>query len=223
MRLVLINPNTNAATTEAMAAIAREVAPAAVRVEPLTAPYGVPLITEPTSLAAAGEAVLSLADGIMADPPAGVIVSAFGDPGLEGLRERLPCPVTGIAEASMLEASAGGRPFAVVTTTPDLVGSITARAKAYGHEALFRGVALTRGEVHSLMSDPDRLTEALWEACGEAVTTLGAQALVIGGGPLAQAAKTLQRRIAEPLIAPVPAALRLALLRATKTLGNGRS
>lgn len=214
MRLLLINPNTNAATTEAMAAIARETAPDGVRIEALTAPYGVPLITEPGALAVAAEAVLSLADAIAAEPPAGVIVSAFGDPGLEALRERLPCPVTGIAEASMQEAAAEGRPFAVVTTTPDLVSSITARAKAYGHEPLFRGVALTHGDVHALMSDPQRLTEALEQACCHAIEAMGAQALVIGGGPLAQAAKALEGRLALPLIAPIPAAVRLATRRA---------
>lgn len=214
MRLLLINPNTNAATTEAMATIARETAPDGVRIDALTAPYGVPLITEPDALAVAAEAVLSLAESIAADPPAGVIVSAFGDPGLEALRERLSCPVTGIAEASMQEAAAEARPFAVVTTTPDLVSSITARAQAYGHERLFRGVALTEGDVHALMSDPSRLTEALDKACRHAIEAMGAHALVIGGGPLAQAAKALQGRLAVPLVAPIPAAVRLALRRA---------
>lgn len=214
MRLMLINPNTNAATTEAMAAIARETAPAGVRIEALTAPYGVPLITEPGALAVAAEAVLSLADAIAAEPPAGVIVAAFGDPGLEALRARLPCPVTGIAEASMQEAAAEDRPFAVVTTTPDLVSSITARATAYGHERLFRGVALTDGDVHALMGDPQRLTDALERACRHAIETMGARALVIGGGPLAQAAKALEGRLAVPVVAPIPASVRLAVRRA---------
>ncbi|RDJ21422.1 hydrogenase expression protein HupH [Bosea caraganae] len=215
-RLVLINPNTNAATTEAMRAIAQEAAPDGVVVEGLTAPHGAPLITHAQALAVAGEAVLALAEGIAAAPPAGVIVSAFGDPGLEALRRRLPCPVTGIAEAAMLEAAAGGRSFAVVTTTPDLVASIEAMAIAYGHGPRFRGVALTKGDVHAVMSDPQRLVDALAEACGEAIDRWQAQALVIGGGPLAQAAKALSGRFGVPVVAPIPAAVRLALLRQVK-------
>lgn len=215
MRLVLINPNTNVATTETMRVIAQEAAPAGIEIKGMTAPHGAPLITHAEALAVAGEAVLALAAQITAHPPAGVIVSAFGDPGLLALRERLPCPVTGIAEAAMLEAAAGGRAFAVVTTTPDLVASIEATAIAYGHAPQFRGVTLTKGDVHIVMSDPQRLVEALAEACAEAIETLGAEALVIGGGPLAQAAKALSGRFGVPVIAPIPAAVRLALLRAS--------
>ncbi len=212
-RLVLINPNTSSRTTETMRAIAQEAAPASFRVEGLTAPHGAPLITDAPALAVAATAVAELADRLLVHPPAGVIVSAFGDPGLAALRARLPCAVTGIAEAAMREAADGGRAFAVVTTTPDLVASITATAQAYGHAQSFRGVTLTRGEVHMVMGDPQRLVEALAEACAEAIEQLGAQALVIGGGPLALAARALADRFAVPLIAPIPAAVRLALRR----------
>jgi allantoin racemase len=214
LRLVLINPNTTASTTETMRAIAAEAAPAGVQVEGLTAPRGAPLITDPVMLALAAEAVLDLVAPIRADPPAGVILSAFGDPGLAALRDRLPCPVTGIAEAAMAEAARGGRRFAVATTTPDLVYSITATARAYGHGALFAGVALTAGDLRVVMADRTRLVEALGAACRDCVERLGAEAVVIGGGPLAEAAKALQGRIPVPLIAPIPAAVRLALARA---------
>jgi allantoin racemase len=213
IRLVLINPNTNADTTETMCAIAQESAPAGVRIDGATALRGAPLITNAPALAVAAAAVRELAGELLADPPAGVIAAAFGDPGLAALRQRLPCPVTGIAEAAMLEASEGGRTFAVVTTTPDLVASIEAAAKAYGHAGCFRGVALTRGDVHVVMRDPHRLVEALAEACAEAIARLGAEALVIGGGPLALAAKALADRFPVPLVAPIPAAVRLALKR----------
>ena len=212
-RLLLINPNTNAATTATMRAIAQAAAPKNVIVEAMSAPYGVPLITTEDALSAAAKAVQALAGAIAATPPDGVIVSAFGDPGLAALRLRLSCPVTGIAEAAMREAGAGGRPFAVVTTTPDLVGSIEATARAYGHGDTMRGVALTEGDVHALMADHDLLVEALAKACTDAIDRLGAKALVIGGGPLGQAAQALAGRFPVPVIAPIPAAMRLALRR----------
>jgi allantoin racemase len=213
-RLVLINPNVNAATTEIMRDIAQEAAPPGVFLESMTAPYGAPLITDAASLAVAAGAVASLAGAILSNVPAGIIISAFGDPGLQRMRTLLPCPVTGIAEAAMLEAAAGERPFAVVTTTPDLAASIEATVTAYGHAKTFCGVALTTGDAHKIMSDPRRLTEALADACAEAIRDLRAEALIIGGGPLAQAAKDLARRFPVPLIAPIPAAVRLALRRA---------
>ncbi len=209
-RLALINPNTSAATTAAMLEIARPHAPEDVSIEGLTAPFGVPLITNEEALTRSAEAVLAL--GPRLTPYDGVIVSAFGDPGLAALRAKLFVSVTGIAEAAMAEAGAGGRAFAVATTTPDLAAAITRSAETYGHRALFRGVFLTPGAPEALMRDPVALQEALLAASEQAVRA-GAAAVIIGGGPLAVAARAIAPRLAAPLIEPVPAAVRLAAQR----------
>lgn len=215
MRLVLINPNTSQATTAAMLAIARGTAAASATITGLTAPYGAPLITDEAALTTAAEAVLSLAPALADGQPAGVIVAAFGDPGLLRMRAACACPVTGIAEAGMAEAAAGERRFAVVTTTPALAPAIARTAELYGHAAAFTGVRLTDGDPHAVMADPRRLEAALESACDEAIRRDGAEAIVIGGGPLATAARSLARRIPVPIIEPVPAAVRLALARAS--------
>jgi allantoin racemase len=218
VRLLLVNPNTRQATTEAMLDIARVAAPGVV-VEGLTAPYGVPLITNAAQLARAAEAVTA---ALAASPPLGfdgVIVAAFGDPGLAALRDRLPIPVTGIAEAGMAEAARHGA-FAVVTTTPDLVEAIARRAEAYGHGDRFLGTVLTEGEVGAVMADQDRLVAALRAACLRAIDATGAKALVIGGGPLAVAARAIAGEIPVPVIEPVPAAMRLAQQRALPASGR---
>jgi allantoin racemase len=204
MRLLLINPNTSHATTAAMVGIAREAAPD-ITIDSISAPFGVPLITSPVELAIAEEAVTAL---MASRPPfgfGGVVVAAFGDPGVLALRKTLPVPVTGIAEAGMTEAAVHGR-FAVVTTTHDLVDSIAALAVSYGHGRRFLGTVLTDGDVHALMANSQNLAEALRLACQRAIDELGAEAIIIGGGPLAVAAV--------PLIEPVPAAIRLARQRA---------
>jgi Asp/Glu/hydantoin racemase len=171
---------------------------------------GAPLITEPGTLAVAAEAVVALAPQLAGADA--VIVAAFGDPGLDALRELLPCPVTGIAEAGMAEAGAGGRRFAVATTTPDLRDSIAATAARYGHGA-FAGTWTTRGDPTALMADAEALVRALGAACRAAVAEGGAEAVVIGGGPLARAARALAATLPVPLIEPVPAAVRLSLAR----------
>ena len=51
---------------------------------------------------------------------AGIIVSAFGDPGLAKLREHVGIPAVGICEASMLTAARDGRRFGVATVTRTL-------------------------------------------------------------------------------------------------------
>jgi Asp/Glu/hydantoin racemase len=139
----------------------------------------------------------------------GVITAAYGDPGLDALRAGLDCPVTGIGEASML-AAAGVGAFAVVTTTPELAASITAMAERSGFGTLFQGVFLTRGDAVAVTNDPALLVERLEEACHEALGKSGIKpaSLIIGGGPLALAARALADRVPVRLIEPVPAAIR---------------
>lgn len=216
LHVVLINPNTNRATTSRMVDIARDAAlqlPVRERqgkrlsIEGMTVADGVPLITNETALSAAAQAVLDL--GLSLPPEtAGVIVSAFGDPGLEGLRKSLTVPVVGIAESSFHEAAGGGRRFAVVTTTPDLKAAITARANAGGIGPQFAGVWLTPGDPVPLMRDEKALAEALAEAVSRAVREDAAEAVIIGGGPLASAARLLAPASPVPLIEPIPAAVR---------------
>lgn len=218
MKLLLVNPNTSAETTGAMVAIARAAAPESIRIDGVTAPFGAPLLTTPEDIAEAAHAV----EALFADHPpggiGGVILAAFADPALEPLREHLPIPITGIAEAGMAEAAANGRRFAVVTTTPDLVGSIAGLAARYGYGELFLGTVLTEGDAIAVTNDPRLLPEALRLACARAVDGLGAEAIVIGGGPLAVAARAIAGDIAVPLIEPVPAAVRLAVRRALERI-----
>jgi allantoin racemase len=213
MRLVLINPNTAASTTEAMLSIARATAPD-VEIDGLTATFGAALITKPADLAVAADAVEALAEEISRRLPDGVIIAAFGDPGLQLLQERLACPVTGIAEAGMGEAADWNRPFAVVTTTPDLASPIQQAAGAYGHGDLFLGTAVTDGDPVHLMERPEQLEAAMAAACQRAIADLGAQAIVIGGGPLAMVARALRVQFETPIVEPIPAAVRLAIARA---------
>lgn len=208
-KIALVNPNTSDATTAAMVEIAAEAVPEADIIG-VTAPFGASMITDEVQLARGAEAVVSL-DPAVFDSCAGVIVAAFGDPGLEGLREKLSFPVTGIAEAGMATAAQGGRRFSVVTTTPDLVEAIERRAARYGLGAQLVSVRLTEGPLAETMADPALLVERLGAAIEKAVAEDGAEAIVIGGGPLAVAARTLASRVTVPLIEPVPEAARKLL------------
>jgi Asp/Glu/hydantoin racemase len=208
LRLTVVNPNTSQETTAAMVAIASEVAGEPVR--GVTARRGPRIIMSPAALAEAAQAVVELVPELVGAQA--VIVAAFGDPGLEALRSLLSCPVTGIAEAGMVEAAALSPRFAVVTTTPDLADSINAKAEAAGY-ADFAGTWITDGDPATVMGNPDLLVAALDAACRRAITQGGARAIVIGGGPLAVAARALAGTLPVPLVEPVPAAVRLSLSR----------
>lgn len=209
MQVTLINPNTNAATTAQMVEIAQAACPD-LSVEGITAPFGAPLITTPAQLDQAAQSLCALLPRLQ--HARAVIIAAFGDPALEQLRAHLPCPVIGLAEAAMAEGGAGdtdgqARRFAVVTTTPDLVDRIALRAAGYGHPQ-FAGTWITPGPPAQVMADPEHLTAALEAACLRAIHQGRAEAIVIGGGPLSQAAHALAGRLPVPVIAPVPAAMR---------------
>lgn len=212
MRVLLINPNTNAATTEAMAGIARDSDPRA-RVDGATVRTGAPLLVDEALLAQGAAAVVDLTRATDFTGYDGAIVAAFGDPGLAAARTLCPVPIVGIAEAGMGEAAAGERRFSVVTTTPLLVAAIERRIEEYGLGANFAGVRLAQGEIGALMADPAALEAALAAACEVAIAKDGAQAIVIGGGPLARAARALAPRFGVPIVEPIPAAMRLLRVR----------
>lgn len=217
MKLLLVNPNTNAETTEIMRGLAAEAAPAGVEVEGLTVARGPPLLTHPLALSAAGSAVLGVAGWIRGRGVDGVIVGAFGDPGRDGLAARLSVPVVGLGSAGLRAGGLGGRRFAVVTTTPELVSSIREMVERLGLGDRFAGVSLTEGDATATTTDAAGLPRALAEASRRAISQWGVTALVIGGGPLCAAA----RGLAFPgvsIVDPIVAAVR----EVTDRMGEGR-
>lgn len=207
--ILLINPNASAATTDMMVGIASAEAPAGCRVTGRTATQGPPMIVNERELDAAAAEVLKVWRAAAGERWDGVIVSAFGDPGVELVRRDAGVPVVGIAEASMLAAGEGGRRFGIATITPDLAAPIEARAAALGLRAQFSGIRLTQGDPRTLAADARALEEALAQAVQRCIADDGAEAVIIGGGPLGQAALALTPRFKVPVIAPIGAAMRL--------------
>lgn len=203
-QVLLMNPNSHVATTAAMVTIAQRYIP---NTEGWTARGGPDLLATMELLAASALQVEA------ADIPArfdGVIVAAFGDPGRAALCARLNIPVVGIGESAALAASKDGRPYAVVTHTPALVTGIDALMRSSAPEGTYLGTFLTKGDPHALGADPDALDAALLTATHNAHAA-GAEAVIIGGGPLGEAADRLYNSTPCALIAPIPEAARRLL------------
>jgi len=205
--ILLINPNMSEATTAAMVAIAKAVAPHGTEISGATARRGPQMILQAEELRAAVPEVMEIGLAAAGDID-GIIIGAFGDPGVAQLRRQVGVPVVGIAEASMQEAAQGKRRFGIATTTPALVEIIAAYAGRLGLADLYAGVRLTSGDPLELVADPPLLVEALAEAARRSFECDEAEAVVIGGGPLGQAATAVAARFTTPIIAPVPAAVR---------------
>ena len=143
-----------------------------------------------------------------------MIVAAFGDPGRAELAAALHVPVVGIGEASMLEASklSDGR-FAVASTIAGLSSSIRQLAEASGCGAGLVSVLAPAGDAHAIMADARETEEVLATLIAQAIDKDKARAVVIGGGPLAKAARALAPRFAYPIVEPIPVAIATTVAR----------
>ncbi|MEG0000156.1 MAG: aspartate/glutamate racemase family protein [Comamonas sp.] len=220
-QLLLINPNTSEATTALMAQLARQRLPARVELLTATAQEGAPLITDEASLAIAVRQVVRMGEGFAQQRaaaqqplPAVIVIGAFGNPGLAQLRARLShmsLPVLGLGAAALRAGAKGGRRFGIATITPGLEASIAQSVAELGLTAQFCGTRIPPGLPQALAADPALLRERLAQAVAQCISVDGAQAVVIGGGPLAQAAGELAPRFAQPVISAVDAAVDEAL------------
>lgn len=210
--MVLVNPNTSTATTRMMTTLARRaLTGTGLRVRGATAAHGPAMLTDPAALRAAAPHTVAAARAALAGGDgAALIVGAFGDPGVAALRAALgdALPVVGIGEAALAEAAAGGRRFGIATTTPRLAAAIDARVEHLGLAASYTGTRFTAADPERLAAHPGPLLAALEGAALACVRRDGAEAVVIGGGPLGDAAESLCTRLPVPVIAPVPAACR---------------
>lgn len=213
--IVLINPNSNSSATESMATLAQEAAGDRARIIGRTNENAPRLLTTPDDMAKAASGVAEIGRQAAGDDGvAAIVVSAFSDPGLAELREALPGTiVVGIGEEAFHEAARDGRSFAIVTVTPDpaLVESFRTRAGELGYLDQFRGVRVTPGDPARLVEDPVQLDAALTEAVEQAIREDGADAVIMGGGPLSAPAVRIQPRFDVPLIVAVTAATNAAL------------
>jgi allantoin racemase len=210
--ILLINPNSNADTTRSMTEIATT-ATDGVAVEGKSNEGVPPLLTTPQDLQNALPGVVKIGvEAAQDERVAAIIIAAFGDPGLEELRAEVDLPVFGIREQAFHEAARDGRPFGIATTTPDpgLLESFRQTAAALGYEGQFRGTRATPGDPNELMKkSPDELDAALAEAVRASMAD-GAEAVIIGGGPLTASALRLQPQFEIPLVVPVVAAAQAA-------------
>ncbi len=205
--VLLINPNTSARALAMMMEIAAPHLPAGFALRGVSAVSGVPMIVDAGSLDASAVEVVRL--GVSeAHAVSAIVIAAFGDPGIEALRATVGIPVAGIGESSIVEAAAGGRRFGIATTTPSLVRQIECLVERLSLGRWFTGVRVPEGDPVVLAADASAQESALARAAADCFDIDGAEAVVIGGGPLSAAARALREHFGAAIIEPVPAAMR---------------
>jgi allantoin racemase len=194
MRILLLNGNTDAGVTDLMARHAAAALPrlglAHVELQPVTARFGARYIATRAAAAIAGHAVLELA-AEHAPSVAAIAIACFGDPGLEAVRELVPVPVAGMAEASIAAGLALAPRIALLTGGALWVPMLQEFALLRGHgpaQVMVRHVAPT-GDM--IARDPGAALALLRDAA-EAAVAEGAGAVVLGGAGLVGLAPRLE-------------------------------
>ncbi|UCE31208.1 MAG: aspartate/glutamate racemase family protein [Burkholderiales bacterium] len=209
MRLLLINPNISESVSELIRAEAERSASAGVQIEVLTAVFGVAYIETRFEALIGAYAAAQLAAEHHSRADA-VVVAAFGDPGLPGLREALPLPVTGLTEAALASACLLGHRFSIVAISQRIRAWYRETVEAYGligRLASIRGLDERLASIGSVQQDQGERLVALAERC---VDEDGADVIVLAGAPLAGLARNLAGRLPVPAVDGVSSAVRHA-------------
>jgi allantoin racemase len=197
-RLALVNPNTEPAGGEAMAAVAGAALGAEAEVTSLTAARG------PRSIESAADAAIAAAQvaELVRDHPGhdAYLIACFNDPGLDAARELTSAPVVGIGEAAFRAVLLVARRFAVITTLPRGIPDLEEQMERLGVRARCAGVLPLNIPVSEQGGAFPATTEAIVTAGREAVRRLGAEALVLACGGMSDAEAALREHVGVPAV-----------------------
>ena len=209
MRLLIINPNTSDSVTALIGAEARRSASAGTELTVLTAPFGVAYIETRFEALIGAYATAQLAAERHAGHDA-VIVAAFGDPGLAGLREVLPVPVLGMTESALASACLLGHRFSIIAISQRIQAWYRETVEANGLIGRLASIrALDRPLANIGTAQQDNRAQ-LRELCERAVDEDGAEVIILAGAPLAGLARSLAGELPVPVVDGVSSAVRHA-------------
>lgn len=222
MKILLVNPNTTASMTAAIAQAGRAVAAAGTEIVAVQPGFGPVSIESHYDEAFAAAGVAEQARLAAASPPDATVIACFGDPGLDAAREVLDGPVLGIAEAAFHAASFLATGFSVVTTMTRTCVMAERLVQRYGFTAQCAGVHGTDIPVLALEDAGEPLVRQIEEAARAALEQDRSGAIVLGCAGMAPLCAELSRRLGVPVVDGVAAAVKFAEGLASLGLGTAR-
>lgn len=206
-RLLVINPNTNAAVTDQARRAATAIARSTTQIEavnPLTGPFA---IEGEADRATATPQVVSLIEETLDAPYDGYILACFDDIGISAGRSLVGAPVISMAEAAIRSAEVHDGPFAIVTTVEAALPSIQALLTRYG-VADRCAVAATGIGVAETAARTQQAERALFSTIRSLKGTHGAGAIILGSGAYAGRRQSLQDATGVTIIDGLEAAVK---------------
>lgn len=222
MRLLIINPNISESVTALIEAEARRTAAPGTELTMKTAPFGVAYIETRFEALIGAYATAQVAAEHVAGHDA-VIVAAFGDPGLGGLREALPVPVLGLSESALASACLLGHSFSIIAISQRISAWYREVVEAnglIGRLASIRALDQPLAGIGSVQTDH---AEALRALCERAVAEDGAEVIILAGAPLAGLARAVRGELPVPVVDGVSSAVRHAETMVALAPGKARS
>lgn len=222
MKLLVINPNISDDVTALIESEARRSAAANTELVVRTAGSGVEYIeTRFESLIAAGavaEIIAEYSAGAgAADGPAaehttvdGIVVAAFGDPGMPALKEFADVPVIGITEAALCAAALQGHRFSIIAISDRIRPWYLDCVERFGLTGRLASIRSINEALSAIGSVQQDFKETLLALSRQAVAEDGADVVILAGAPLAGLARELRGQIPVPVVDGISAGIRVA-------------
>ncbi|TLM84234.1 aspartate/glutamate racemase family protein [Pseudarthrobacter sp. NamE5] len=213
MRLLVINPNISDDVTALIESEALRSAGPGTELVVRTAAHGVEYIeTRFESLIAAGAVAELIAEYTRhgAEPVDGVVVAAFGDPGMPALKELAEVPVVGITEAALCAAAVLGHRFSIIAISDRIKPWYRDCVERFGLAGRLASIRSINESLNSIGSVQQDFRETLLALSREAVAEDGADVVILAGAPLAGLAREVTGQIPVPVVDGISAGIRMA-------------
>jgi Asp/Glu/hydantoin racemase len=221
MKLLVINPNISDDVTALIESEALRSASPGTELVVRTARHGVDYIeTRFESLIAGGAVAEIIADytaessdggaASRADRIDGVVVAAFGDPGMPALKELADVPVIGITEAALCAAALQGHRFSIIAISDRIRPWYLDCVERFGLGGRLASIRSINESLNAIGSVQQDFKETLLALSRQAVAEDGADVVILAGAPLAGLARELRGQIPVPVVDGISAGIRMA-------------
>lgn len=207
MQILVINPNISQSVTDLIEAEARRTASPTTSLKMATAAFGVAYIETRFEALVGGYATACVA-AEHAGQFDGIVVAAFGDPGLAAMKELFDVPVVGMTEAALASACLLGQRFSIIAISNRIQAWYKECVAANGLSSRLASVRSLQEPLRDIGSVQEDHAARLEAMSLQAVQEDGADVIIVAGAPLAGLARSLKGRIPVPVVDGVSSAIR---------------
>lgn len=222
MKLLLINPNTTQAVTDAVREAAMDAAGPGTELLAVTGDFGPVVIGSRAENALAQHSVLALAARHAPGCDA-VVLAVSLDTALWACRELLDVPVIGMTEAGLLIGATVATRIGVLTYGRRMGPLYRELVESYGFGTRLAAVATVDVTPQQTFSEPASVEAAVLAAAQRLVERDGAEAVLLAGAAMASMAGRLQAQLSVPLLDGIGCAVTLAESLARLRLPKARA